>query len=146
MKKNHIFKPVVQILEDKLRACVLDFNGSCEKYLHLVEFSYNNSFLKSIGISPFEAMYGRPCPLLICWTIPGLPLILGPPRFVLNSTKQIAIPRERIKAAQQRQKHWANKRQKYLNFEVGECNVLIKLDDQLVDVGANKMEVALRHR
>ena len=35
---------VNQILEDLLRACVLYYGGSWEDYLHLVEFTYNNSY------------------------------------------------------------------------------------------------------
>src|SRR3954471_7420129 len=71
-------------------------------------------------MSPFEALYGRPCRSPICWTTLGLPSILGPPRFVQDAPEQISIIRERIKAAQQRQKHWAEKRRKDLHFEVGD--------------------------
>ncbi|TYH27949.1 hypothetical protein ES288_A02G108200v1 [Gossypium darwinii] len=35
---------VIQILEDMLRCCILEFEGSWEKYLPLIEFVYNNSF------------------------------------------------------------------------------------------------------
>ena len=49
----------IQTLEDMLRACVLDFGGSWEDHLHLVEFSYNNSYQASIKMPPFEALYGR---------------------------------------------------------------------------------------
>jgi len=35
---------VNQVVEDMLRACVLDFQGKLEEYLPLVEFSYNNSY------------------------------------------------------------------------------------------------------
>ena len=35
---------VIQVLEDILRCCILEFEGSWEKYLPLVEFAYNNSF------------------------------------------------------------------------------------------------------
>ena len=35
---------VIQILEDMLRSCIIDFDGSWEKYLPLVEFAYNNSY------------------------------------------------------------------------------------------------------
>ena len=55
-----------RILEDMLRACILDFGGSWEDYLHLVEFSYNNSYQASIGMAPYEALYGRPCRSPIC--------------------------------------------------------------------------------
>ena len=56
---------IIQTLEDMLRACVLDFKGYWVKYLPLVEFAYNNSFQASIGIAPYEALYGRKCKTLI---------------------------------------------------------------------------------
>ena len=34
----------IQILEDMLRACCMDWGGSWEQYLALAEFAYNNSF------------------------------------------------------------------------------------------------------
>nr|GEV01673.1 retrotransposon protein, putative, Ty3-gypsy subclass [Tanacetum cinerariifolium] len=48
----------IQTLEDMLRACVLDFEGSCDVHLLLVEFSYNNSYHSSVRYAPFEALYG----------------------------------------------------------------------------------------
>ncbi|GJU98756.1 putative reverse transcriptase domain-containing protein [Tanacetum coccineum] len=48
----------IQTLEDMLRACVMDFGGSWDTHLPLIEFSYNNSYHKSIKCSPFEALYG----------------------------------------------------------------------------------------
>ena len=57
----------IQTLEDMLRACVLDFGGSWEEHLHLVEFAYNNSYHSSIGMIPFEALYGRPYRSPTCW-------------------------------------------------------------------------------
>ena len=38
----------IQVLEDMLRACVLDLKGSWKEHLPLVEFSYNNSYQASI--------------------------------------------------------------------------------------------------
>ncbi|TYG51132.1 hypothetical protein ES288_D10G232600v1 [Gossypium darwinii] len=52
---------VIQILEDMLRCCILEFVGSWEKYLSLVEFAYNYSYQSSIKMAPFEALYGRKC-------------------------------------------------------------------------------------
>ncbi|KAA3484278.1 DNA/RNA polymerases superfamily protein [Gossypium australe] len=52
---------VIQVLEDMLRCCVLEFEGSWERYLPLVEFAYNNSYQLSIRMAPYEALYGRPC-------------------------------------------------------------------------------------
>ena len=48
-----------QTLEDMLRACILDFKGSLCKYLTLIEFSYNNSYQASLGMAPYEDLYGR---------------------------------------------------------------------------------------
>ena len=51
----------IQILEDMLRACVMDLKGSWEEHLPLVEFAYNNSYHVSIQMAPYEDLYGRPC-------------------------------------------------------------------------------------
>ena len=51
----------IHILEDMMRTCVLDFKGSWEEHLSLVEFAYNNGYQASIHMAPFEALYGRPC-------------------------------------------------------------------------------------
>ncbi|GKD81733.1 putative reverse transcriptase domain-containing protein [Tanacetum coccineum] len=45
----------------------LDFGKGWERYLPLVEFSYNNSYHASIKAAPFEALYGRKCRSLVCW-------------------------------------------------------------------------------
>nr|GEV04950.1 putative reverse transcriptase domain-containing protein [Tanacetum cinerariifolium] len=54
-------KRIIQTLEDMLRACVIDFEGSWDRRFPLVEFSYNNSYHTSIKAAPFEALYGRKC-------------------------------------------------------------------------------------
>ena len=50
-----------QILEDVLRACALQYGTSWAKSLPCVEFSYNNSYQKSLNMAPFEALYGQKC-------------------------------------------------------------------------------------
>ena len=49
------------MLEDMLRMYVMDKPTKWEYYLHLVEFAYNNGQQASLGISPYEALYGRRC-------------------------------------------------------------------------------------
>ena len=56
----------IQVLEDMLRACVIDFGGHWDKFLPLAEFSYNNSYHSSIDMDQFEALYGRRCRSPIC--------------------------------------------------------------------------------
>ena len=58
---------IIQILKDLLRACALEFCGNWEEHLSLVEFMYNNSYQATIGMAPFEALYGRKCRTPLCW-------------------------------------------------------------------------------
>ena len=51
----------IQVLEDMLRAYMIDFGGHWDKFLHLAEFSYNNIYHSSIDMAPFEPLYGRRC-------------------------------------------------------------------------------------
>ncbi|KAK4389749.1 Transposon Ty3-I Gag-Pol polyprotein [Sesamum angolense] len=62
----------IQILEDMMRACVIEFRGNWNDHLPLMEFAYNNSFHSNIGMTPYEALYGRNCRSPICWDIEGL--------------------------------------------------------------------------
>ena len=48
----------IHTLEDMLRACVIDFRGSWDDHLPLIEFSYNNIYHSIIGMAAFEALYG----------------------------------------------------------------------------------------
>ena len=107
----------IQTLEDMLRACVLDFKGFWVKYLPLVEFAYNNSFQASIGMAPYEALYGRKCRTAICWNEVG-EWKLSSEELIRVSTEKIQIVRERLKVAQDRQKSYADTRRRDLEFEV----------------------------
>ena len=69
---------MIQILEVMLRACVLGFSGSWSKYLPLIEFSYNNSYPSTIGVTPYEMLYGRKCRSPIHWDKIGERKYLGP--------------------------------------------------------------------
>ncbi|MDF3573288.1 hypothetical protein, partial [Enterobacter cloacae] len=102
---------VNQVLEDMLRACVLDFGESWEDSLPLVEFSYNNSYHASIGMAPYEALYGRPCRSPTCWGEVGERSFwksefekknpkLGP-EIIRETSEKIEIIRERLQAAQE---------------------------------------------
>ena len=71
-------EPTTQSLEDMLRACLIDFRGSWDDHVPLIEFSYNNSYHSSIGIVPFEALYGRRCRSSVGWFEVGESSILCP--------------------------------------------------------------------
>nr|GEV46346.1 putative reverse transcriptase domain, ribonuclease H-like domain, aspartic peptidase domain protein [Tanacetum cinerariifolium] len=68
----------IQTLEDMYRACVMDFGGSWDTCLLLVEFSYNNSYHTSIKCAPFEALYERKCRSPVIWTEVGESQLIGP--------------------------------------------------------------------
>ncbi|GFY87122.1 hypothetical protein Acr_05g0007610 [Actinidia rufa] len=84
----------IQTLEDMLRLCVLDFQGNWEMHLPLVEFAYNNSFHASIGMAPYEALYGRKCRSPFCWTEVGERQMLGP-EIVQLTTDKIKVIQQR---------------------------------------------------
>ncbi|GJS79857.1 putative reverse transcriptase domain-containing protein [Tanacetum coccineum] len=115
----------IQTLEDMLRACVMDFGGSWDTHLPLIEFSYNNSYHTSIKCAPFEALYGRKCRSPVIWTEVGESQLIGP-EIVQETTEKIVQIRERLKTARSRQKSYADKRRKPLEFKVGD-RVLLKV-------------------
>ena len=57
----------IQVLEDMLRTCVIDFGGYWDNFLSLCEFSYNNIYHSSIDMAPFEEPYGKGCRSPIEW-------------------------------------------------------------------------------
>lgn len=109
----------IQILEDLLRACMLDFGGSWEDHLHLAEFSYNNSYHASIEMAPYEALYGRKCRSPSCWGDVGERQILGP-ELVVQTVEVVRQIRQRLASAQDRQRHWADQHRRPVEFQVGD--------------------------
>lgn len=115
----------IQTLEDMLRACALEFQGPWEDRLDLIEFSYNNSYHSSIGMAPYEALYGRKCRSPLCWSDIGESCVLGP-EMIQETVEQVKLIQQKMKAAQDRQKSYADKYRRHAEFEVGE-KVLLKV-------------------
>ncbi|KAJ9540615.1 hypothetical protein OSB04_027121 [Centaurea solstitialis] len=115
----------IQTLEDMLRSCVIDFGGNWDTHLPLVEFAYNNSFHSSIGMAPFEALYGRKCRTPTCWLEAGEKQFAGP-EIIQETADKVKGIRERLKAAQDRQKSYADKKRRPIDFQVGE-RVMLKV-------------------
>nr|CAN79605.1 hypothetical protein VITISV_011118 [Vitis vinifera] len=101
------FKRIIQVLEDLLRAYALDLKGNWDDYLSLTEFAYNNDFQASIGMTPFEALYGRRCRSPVCWDDVGEKKLLGP-KLMQLTVEKVSLIKERLKASQN------------LEFEVGD--------------------------
>ncbi|GKC31103.1 putative reverse transcriptase domain-containing protein, partial [Tanacetum coccineum] len=115
----------IQTLEDMLRSCILDFEESWDVHLPLVEYSYNNSYHSSVRCAPFEALYGRKCCSPIMWAEVGEGQLIGP-ELVQETSEKISQIKDRLKAAHDHQKSYANKRRKPLKFSVGNY-VLLKV-------------------
>jgi hypothetical protein len=109
----------IQTLEDLLRSCVLVFGGNWEDLMPLVEFTYNNSHQTTIGMAPYEALYGRKCCTLICWEEVGERKLLRP-EMVQLTTDKVRVIKKRMKEAQDRQKSYADRRRRPLEFQVGD--------------------------
>nr|GFB00202.1 putative reverse transcriptase domain-containing protein [Tanacetum cinerariifolium]GFB00538.1 putative reverse transcriptase domain-containing protein [Tanacetum cinerariifolium] len=80
----------IQTLEDKLRACVIDFGKGWVKHLPLCEFLYNNSYHASIKAAPYEALYGQKCRSPVCWADVGEAQLTGP-EMIQETTKKIPM-------------------------------------------------------
>ncbi|GJU34924.1 putative reverse transcriptase domain-containing protein [Tanacetum coccineum] len=103
----------IQTLEDMLRACVIDFGGSWDRHLPLVEFSYNNSYHASIKAAPFEALYGRKCRSPVCWSEVGDSQLTGP-ELIRETTEKIIQIKNRLLTARSRQKSYADLSPRYV--------------------------------
>ncbi|GJW12482.1 putative reverse transcriptase domain-containing protein [Tanacetum coccineum] len=97
----------IQTLKDMLRACAIDFGKGWVNHFPLVEFSYNNSYHASIKAAPFEALYGQKCRSPICWAEVGEVQLTGP-EIVQETTKKIIQIKQRMQAARDRQKSYAD--------------------------------------
>ncbi|XP_075486341.1 uncharacterized protein LOC142525945 [Primulina tabacum] len=90
----------IQTLKDMLMACALDFKGNWIEHLPLIEFAYNNNYHSSIEMTPNQAN--------------------TQPELVQITVEKVAIIREKLKAAKDRQKSWVDLRRRPLEFEVRE--------------------------
>ncbi|KAA3461873.1 Transposon Ty3-G Gag-Pol polyprotein [Gossypium australe] len=86
---------IIQILEDMLRCCVLEFQGNWEKYLPLAKFAYNNNFQSRLKMEPYEALYGQ-------------------------TEEKVKVIRDCLKAASDRKKSYADLKRKEIEFQVGD--------------------------
>jgi hypothetical protein len=110
---------VNQILEDMLRACALKDSKSWDKCLPYAEFSYNNSYQKSLKMSSFKVLYGRKCRTPLFWNEPGENQVFGP-EILREAERQVQVVRENLQLAQSRQNSYTYHRRRKLSFEVSD--------------------------
>ena len=114
-----------QTLEDILHACVLDFGKDWEKHLPVCEFAYNKSYHSSVGMTPFEALYGRKCRIPICWEEIGVRSFYGP-SIISETSEKVKLIHDRLKVSRSRQKSYADLRRRDLQFQKGD-SVFLKV-------------------
>jgi hypothetical protein len=122
------------VIEDMLRMYVMDKPSKWEDYLHLVEFAYNNGYQASLKMSPFEALYGRKCNTPVSWDNPADRAVVGP-ELLKEMEEQMLKIKQNLKAAQDRQKSYADKNRTHREFNVG--------DHVFLKVKANKSSLKL---
>ncbi|GKD26329.1 putative reverse transcriptase domain-containing protein [Tanacetum coccineum] len=115
----------IQTLEDMLRACMINFGSSWDRHLPLVEFSYNNSNHESIKAAPYEALYGRKCRSPVCWSEVRDSQLTGP-EMIRETTENIIQIKSRLLTTRSRQKSYADRRFKPLEYKVVDM-VLLKV-------------------
>ncbi|XP_073024350.1 uncharacterized protein [Primulina eburnea] len=128
----------IQTLEDMLRACALDFPGNWSEQLPLMEFANNNSYHSSIEIAPYETLYGRKCRSPLYWDEAVEKAVTGPEIFQIT-IENVAVIKERLKAAQDRQKSWADLKRRPLELKISE-NAYVKVSPMKGVVRFSKSE------
>eukprot|EP00253_Pinus_taeda_P034261 PITA_34261 len=108
-----------------LRPYVMQQPTLGQGYLHLVEFAYNNGYHTSTQLSPFEVLYGRKCRTPSNWGGPEDRLILGP-EMLKEMEDIVKRVRVNLKAAQDRQKNFADQKRRFKEYQVGD-HVYIKI-------------------
>ena len=103
----------------------MEFKGSWDTHLALMEFAYNNSYQVSIEMAPFEALYGRKCRTAMCWDEVGERRLVGPELVQITSEK-VKVVRDNLKIARDRQRSYADNRRIDLQFEIGD-QVFLKI-------------------
>ena len=96
-----------------LRSYVIDFKGSWDDHLQLIEFSYNNSYNSSIGITPFETLYGRRCRSPVGWFEVEDSSILGI-EIIHKAMEKFIIIRDTLATSYNRPKSYSYKRKRAL--------------------------------
>ncbi|KAF3662284.1 Zinc ion binding, putative isoform 1 [Capsicum annuum] len=107
----------IQTLKDMLRAYALDFKGSWDEHLLLIEFAYNNSHYASIQMALFESLSGQRCRSPFGWFKVGEATLIGLD-MVFEAMEKVQLIRERLKEAQSCQKSYVDVRRRDLEFEV----------------------------
>ena len=97
----------------------MEFPRSWDRYIPLMEFAYNKSYQSSIGMAPYEALYGRRCRTPMCWTELNEHKVIDLD-IVKDTETKVQVIQQRLKIASDRQKSYADLKRKDIEYEVGD--------------------------
>ncbi|RDY08337.1 hypothetical protein CR513_07420, partial [Mucuna pruriens] len=92
----------------QIKMYVLDHLDSWDEVLPFVEFTYNNSFHVSLGVTLFEVLYGKQCRMLLCWYQGGKKLLVGQ-KLVQQTTESVKKIQDNMRITYSRPKSYANR-------------------------------------
>lgn len=98
---------------------MLDFQGSWDEHLDLIEFSYNNSYHTSIQMAPYKALYEQKCRNPLCWEDAIESVTFGP-QYLQEMVEKIKLIQGRMRVAEDRQKSYTNQRRRPMEFQICE--------------------------
>ncbi|XP_049405115.1 uncharacterized protein LOC125868534 [Solanum stenotomum] len=101
----------------------MEFEGSWDKHLALIEYAYNNNYQLSIGMPPYEALYERKCRTPLCWSEVGERKLVGP-EIMEQTEDKVKIIKDRLKISSDSQKWYADLRWRDIEYEVGDKEFL----------------------
>ncbi|MCO5573242.1 hypothetical protein L7F22_027011 [Adiantum nelumboides] len=110
---------VNQVVEDIIRAYCSREPRKWIQFLPLVEFAYNSSFHSSIGMSPFNALYGHECVSPLNFSDPTI-RVEATKKMLEEMGEQTKAIRHDIQAAKDRHKHYADQKRSYRKFKQGD--------------------------
>ena len=97
----------------------MEFTESWDRYIPLMEFAYNNNYQSSIGMAPYEVLYGWRCRILVCLTELNEYKMIGPD-IVKDIEEKVQVIRQRLKEASDRQKTYADLKRRDIEYDVGD--------------------------
>jgi hypothetical protein len=126
-----------RVLEDMLRHYVGPYHNDWDDYLGLAEFAINNAFQASIQNTPFMMVYGQhpntPASLKISARVPSVA------KWAATYNERLEAAKVALKAAQSRQKAYADRSRRDLKYILGQQVLLSTKNIKFKGVGVPKL-------
>ncbi|GJV03132.1 hypothetical protein Tco_1336701 [Tanacetum coccineum] len=112
----------VVLIKEKLKAARDRQNSYADNRRKPLEFEVGDRVMLKVspwkGVAPFEALYGQKCRSPVCWAEVREVQLTGP-EIVQETIEKIVQIKQRMQAARDRQKRYADLKHKPMEFHVG---------------------------